>query len=358
MKKLNMKAIVFLISFLVPLYVFSHKKEKIQKEFYRLINVNPNSQLNINNYNGDLNFEVWFKNEIEIKVIIEVTTPKINKINKYIEAISVLESNDSTNINFRTTIDKTKLDASFHNGRSEFKVTYYVKHPVYLNLNLNNTNGNIYIDELSGNLNINLKNGTIYINKLTTDETKKIPFISLIHSKAVIKKSEFIEANLFYSKIIIDNTKSVKIVSEKSNVEIKNAYLASLKCNYDIVSINEVNKLDLKSKYSKTNIFKIYEYANFIGEYDDITVTNLVSNFTEATFDLSFANLDLGLTNDVCTKIVSNVKYSNIDLPKRANVDNYITLRDKRTTGTIGCISNAYSNLSINAEFSNINIHF
>lgn len=353
-KNLIMKAFYFFVGLLIFTYGVSQNKQTLQKEIVRNLSVNTSSTLEINNTNGDLNLEVWQKNEIEVRVVIEVTTEKVKFINQYIQAIFVSEALDSNYIRFTTKVDRSLLDHSFNNQRSSYKINYYIKHPVYLNVKLYNKFGNVYVDELSGNFYLNLDYGTAYISNLTTDESKKIPRIDLDYSKCVIKKSQFLEADVDYSKLNVNDVQTISLSSKYSKVEINLARIIKASSRFDDFNVNSVSKINLKTAYSDVQILEIYSSADVVSEHGVVSVKRLMNGFTDGYFDVAFTELKIGLDRDICLQLDANIKFGDIFLPKRANVDNYISLRDRRSKGTLGCISNYSGKLNIEANFCDV----
>ncbi len=349
-----MKLFICFLGFLVFSMGVSQNKQTLQKELIRNLPVNPLLTLEINNLYGDLNMEVWQKNELEVRVVIEVTTEKVKFINQYIQAFDVMEKVDSNCIQFKTKINRSLLDHSFNNRRSSYKINYYIKHPVYLNVKLFNKYGNVYVDELSGNFYLDLDFGTAYINNLTSDESERIPVVDLDYSKCVIKKTQFLEAHIDYSKLNVLEAKSISLSSRYSKVEINSTRILKASSRYDELNVSSVSKVNLKTAYSDVHILEIYSTADIVAEHGVVIVKRLLNGFTDGYFDVAFTELKIGLDRDICLQLDANIKFGDIYLPKRANVDNYITLKDTRSKGTIGCISNYSGKLNILADFCNV----
>ncbi len=349
-----MRTILLSTLIMLNLYVNSKNVNVIQKEIVRLLQVNPNTLLNIQNHNGDISFELWQKNEVEIKVIIEVESPKVKFLNRYIEAILIHEIKNGDEHTFISKVDPSKLDMSFRNGRSKYRINYFVKHPVYLNVNIQNKNGDILFDEISGNISVKLSYGKLNIKNLTSDETKKLPKIILTNAKAYIQKTEFLDAELNNSKLIINDAKSLIINSSYSVIDLHRTHYIKINSRYDNYYISDVTKILLKSKFSEIKISQIISYADISVNYGSIVINKITGEFSEGVFDINYSNLNIKLSYDACLKIDSHVIYGDIILPKRSNVDNYISLKDKKVSGIIGCISGAKSKFDIKAEFSDI----
>lgn len=340
------------------LFIFSlgvsQNKQTLQKEIIRNIPVSPNTNFEISSIYGDLNFEVWQKNEIEVRVLIEVTTSRVKYIEQYIEAISVSEILDSNQIRFSTKIDKLKLDNSIKNKKTSFKINYYIKHPVYLNVKLFHKFGNVLIDELSSNFYLKLDNGSAYINNLTADETKKIPTIELKYSKCVIKKAHYMDIKADFSNLNVIDAQSILLSSSFSNIKINSAKIIKATSRQDNINVSNVSKINLRSIHSNIMIIEILNSADIIAKHGVVSIKKITSGFTDGYFDVAFVELKIGLDFDTCLLLDAYVKHGSISLPKRANVDNYISLKDTQSKGTIGCISNYSGKLAIQADFSNV----
>ncbi len=349
--KINLLIVIF---FLQSLIVFSKDVQVVQKEIVRLLQVNPNSKLNIYNRNGDVNFELWQKNEVEVKVILEVESPRVQHLTRYIQAITIHETKNGDEHNFVSKIDQSKLDASFRTGKSKYKINYFIKYPVYLNLNIVNKFGDIIIDEISGNISIKLDFGSLNIKNITSDENKKIPQITLNYSDGVVNKTNFLDVQLGYSKLIVNESKSLILNTKFSDVEIQNAHIIKITSKYDKYIINNISKINSNSNFSDIKISTISNFADIYATYGNIFIQKIPAEFTEGIFDIKFLDLDIFIDNDACFQIYSNLIFSDIILPKKSEVDNYITFKDKRINGTIGCKTGANGKLDIRSEYSDI----
>ncbi len=138
-------AILFSMGLSAQKQVFSNK---IEKNF----SVNTSTNFTVDNKNGTIDFEVWEKNEIQIEVTYEVNTSKVEKAPVYLQAFTLNVETDSNNIKITSVINDDFLDKTFRSGKSDYKINYHIKHPVYLNINVYNRYGDVNLNELSGNL--------------------------------------------------------------------------------------------------------------------------------------------------------------------------------------------------------------
>lgn len=341
--------ILFSVSLSAQKQVFSNKIEKI-------FPVNTSTFFTINNKNGNIDFEIWEKHEIKIEVIFKVNTVKVEKAPIYLQAFSLKIEKDSNNINVTSVVNDHFLDKTFRNGKSDFEINYLIKHPVYLNINVYNRFGNVNMNELSGNLYVNLKYGKFFVNNLTSDESKRIPRFELNYSKCTILKANGLDINANYSTVNIKKALSLNINSSYSEITTDNVFLATVKSKYDRVRFTEVSKLNANANYSKFTIDFLKTEMSFVAKYTPLSINELSDEFSSLWLDVTYSDVDIQVPHSICFSINAEAKFGKILLPKRSNVNNYISYKTIKTVGTVGCVLGAKRQLNANATFCDINI--
>ncbi|MCX7861996.1 MAG: hypothetical protein N2449_03305 [Bacteroidales bacterium] len=348
----------FLLYFCLSLSILSYSQQKkiLEKELVRSKQINSDNILCIQNVYGDINFEIWQKNEIEVRVVMEVSSDKIKDLKKYLDAINIIESTEGNEIKYVSKIDEWVFNNPIKTKNLKIKINYFVKHPVYLNSKIYNNYGNVNIDELSGNFYLNLDYGTAIINNLSPDESKKIPILDLDYSKCIIKKTKLADINANYSHIQIQEAVALSLNSSYSKVNINKIMIFKANSDNDEIFIENVSKINLNTTQTKVYITQLADNANVVAKQGFVEIKTLSANFTEGYFNMSYADLKIISISNNCLKLDANVNYSQLKLPKRANVDNYINLKNTRSKGIIGCVSQYNGTLQILADFSEIEI--
>ena len=128
---------------LTPFFVFAQvtKSKEVKKHY----SVSATGNLAIDGKYGNVHVETWDKNEVDLVVSIEVTKRSDSKAQQYLDKITIdIDDASANNLSFKTIISGN-LDNS---GSDKIKIEYRVKVPKTLNMNLENSYGNLYLIEL------------------------------------------------------------------------------------------------------------------------------------------------------------------------------------------------------------------
>jgi len=355
-KKYSMKALFFLMIFVSTTFAIAQKQvftTSITKNF----EVSPLTQFSLSNFNGDIDVELWTKNEVEVNVVFEVNTPKVNKSSIYLQAFSLNINNDSAkNIFISSNINKNYLDNSFNNGRSDYRINYHLKIPVYLNASFKNKYGDIHLPEMSGSVFVKLSYGKLTASNFTADETKQISHFDLRYASMTVNKANWLDVEADYSVVKVNEVKAITLNSSYSDITINDVFSATLKSRYDKINFGNMSKLNINMNYSKLTIKFLKTDIQCVARYSPLTILDLYENFSNVWFDLSYSDATVYINNLACFNINSDVEYGKTYLPKRSNVNNYISPVSFKTNGTVGCITGATVDFSVKAKYSDINI--
>lgn len=351
-----MKIGFLLLTFILVSISFA-QKQVFTKSITKNFEVNPQTNFSLTNFNGDINVELWTKNEIEINVIYEVNTVKYKKSDIYMQAFSMQINKDSeNNLRIESLIDRKYLDNSFNNGRSFYRINYHLKIPVYLNTSFRNKNGDIHLPELSGSVYVKLSHGKLIVTNLTADESKRIPLFDLQYASITVNKAYWLNIDAKFSVVKIKETKAVTINSSYSNITIDDVYSATLKSRYDKIDFGNISKLNINMNYSILNIKFLKSDLQCIAKYSPFTIQDLYEKFSDIWLDLHYSDATVYINKLACFNVNSDIDYGKIFLPKRSNVNNYISPTSYKTNGTVGCISGATVNFIAKAQYCDIKI--
>ncbi|NSW45255.1 MAG: hypothetical protein HPY79_05530 [Bacteroidales bacterium] len=346
-----------LVTFCLLIYsaVLLAQKQIYTTHIVKNFPVTTTTTLYIENFNGDIEFELWNQNNVEAQVTFEVITPKIEKAKQFLQAFTLNTFADSSLVKFISLVNRDMLDKSFNNGRSTFKIHYHLKIPVYLNLNIKNKYGDIILTETSGAIDIKLRYGKCTINQLTADESKPIPQLDLAYASCSIQKANWLNIEADYSVLKVNKAIGIILQSKYSDVIIDDIYSLKITSKYDQIELKNISKFNSDINYSHVNIGFLKTEFQATAKYSPIYIKDLYEEFTSVTCDLYYSDFTAKINSQSCFKISSTVEYGKNNLPRRSNVDNIITPTSMKTNGTVGCIKGASSQVNIVAKYGDIN---
>ncbi|MBI5539206.1 MAG: hypothetical protein HY951_04055 [Bacteroidia bacterium] len=351
-----MKTIITFITCLsIPMIVFSQQL-KFEKKLQNSFNSNVNTVLHINNSYGNITFHNWEKKEISVDITITLFTENEAEAQKYIENADVVLMQDSDKIQYTTTIKYENLDKSFKKSKSKFQVDYVINHPVYLQINIENSYGNINIDEISGNSNINLNYGKFTAKNLAFYDAKPVSNININYSKAEIEKCTWSKIEADYSTLIIKKNTASEIKSAYSHVWINNSYGIYATSFYDDYKIKNCKKITLDANYTSTIIDTIEIDAKFNLNYGSFNIKRVSPEFESITINSNYTNVKTLIPDNACYTIDANLNYGKIDYSPKANVDKRMKNSQTSVTGAIGC-SQPQSKVSIKGNYCDISLY-
>ena len=208
------------------------KKKDISKTY-----PSGGNKLAINNSFGDVKYVTWDKNEIKVDVHIEASANKDEMAQKLIDAITVTDKQQGSEIQFKTSINNNNSQENCKNCKSSMEINYEVHLPASVTLNSENSFGNTEIPDYTGQLTISNKFG-----ELTAGALSNVKGIEVEFGKADIKSIGNITASFKFSTIVIGN------LTGKNNIHLEF-------CDATRISVdNGLTGLKLDESYSTVNL--------------------------------------------------------------------------------------------------------
>ncbi|OHX65927.1 DUF4097 family beta strand repeat-containing protein [Flammeovirga pacifica] len=224
-------------------------EKRINKSFD---NINANSLLNISNRYGDINIETSKDiNKVTIEIILEAWHSSKSKAENTLSSLSISDNSSGNNISFKTN---TPSNSSI-NDRKGFKITYNIKAPTSININLINKFGGIFSDDIDGKAFIEVSYGNLTIKELRNEDNE----IIIKYGNGDI---DFIEkASLdtkYLGKLNIGQANELEVTDSYGNINLGTAGIISGSSKYSNLNISILKgQLDYKIGYGNINIEEV-----------------------------------------------------------------------------------------------------
>ncbi|NOZ48041.1 MAG: hypothetical protein GXO79_14885 [Chlorobi bacterium] len=352
----KMKAIQYMliiILFLVSIPQFSNAKTKddFTKQFRETYEANVNTLLKISNKFGDVNLEDWDKDEVIINVTIKVKTESEERANKVFDRINIYISNNDNVISAVTEIDD-KINA---NGN--FSIDYSVKAPQYIQLELKNKFGNVYINDLSGKVNLNVSYGNLMINRLLRTDENPLNEINLAYcNKASIAEMAKAKVIIKYSKLDLLNTDKLLLFSKYSKIIIENAKSLVTEAAYDSYKLDNIDNFSSVGKYTDYSIKKVTNSINIETKFGNFNVDYISPEFKNIKSESKYGKVHLGIASNASYRISAHVEYGGIDYPSSDKLSRIKDGSEITLNGIIGENKAPKSNVIIEAKYGSVNL--
>ena len=316
-----------------------------------------NTIFEVHNQYGNLTLDNWNKNEVSIDITISIWTSNEEKAQEYLDAFDVKVTGDSSKISFSSVIDQDKLDKSlFNKFKGKFRIDYIVHHPVYLKLNLDNSYGDITMQETTGKSYIYLSYGKLKAANLAFDDTKPLSKINVNYGKATIDKCSYCECDLSYSTLEIQKNTALLLTSNYSKIRINETYSLVAKAMYDDYKITQCNKMNINGSYSTISSDTLKNELVLVLNYGNCNIKQISAGFSKVDADCKYADFTGHIEDGYCYQVDLIVFHGEIRCSPKANIDEHYGSSYASIEGYIGCKGNTSSKVTAKSTYCNFNI--
>jgi hypothetical protein len=327
---------------------FSVSAQDARKEYTENYAVNKGVTLDAETRYSDVEIVTWDRNEVDILAVVEVDASSKSRADAALEKINI-EINKSGN----TISLETELENGWsRNVKTEIRIT--VKAPAYLNLTIENSYGDLFIQELSGLALLDLQYSNLKADKLSRGNEKPYNQLELAYSNATIEEAGWMELEMAYSDVEINSSAMLFVESKYSKLLGDRAGGIITEGAYDKYYIDELDSFVAELKYSGLKFEQVNKTLNIHASYTNTKVLKLSKSFDEVEVSLAYGNLNMTMEPGASYKIDSESRYGSI---KVAGGDNLSKSKETTTTkvwGTVG--SNPKGNMNLITKYGNIEI--
>ncbi len=326
----------------------STSADDFTKSYNEKYAVQKGAVLAIDNKYGDVHCQNWDESNVSITVTITVDASSQEKANKVFDRISVNLTGSPTRVEGTTSVGSI--------SNAEFSIDYDIMMPRWINLDIENQFGEIYIAEVDGNANINLEYGdmeVVALNGAVSDLTLKF-------SKGSVDYFKNGKVHVEYGKFESEGTGPVDIYSRFSEVEIEKSERVNLDSQYDEIELGSIGQIISISRFSGVNVEKINGSFEFDSEYGDIEVSYISAGFGTGKVRNSFAGTDLTFDSKATFNVDAEAEFGDVHYPRTGSSVSKETVgyTTNILKGKIGSGSGPAGQLTVKARHASVNIDF
>jgi hypothetical protein len=348
-----MKALKFSLGVLfVFLTLTGFGKEEFTKKYQEEFNIDKNTTLQIVNKFGDVAVNNWDKDVISIEVTITVEASRQEKADDIFDDIKITLTQDGDIVKGLTELtDKIK--------NTKFSIDYEIKTPKYIKLELSNKFGDTFINEITGKSFINVKYGSLEANKLVSDNEKPLSEITLGYcDRASIKEFYWGKINIKYSKLSIDKSQALAIVSKYSRLEVEQVSSIVSEAGYDTYKIGDIQNFVCVGKYSDLSIEKLNKKLDLDIKYGGFKVHSVPAGFKSIKINAKYAGVNVGIAPDASYQLDANVEYADMDYPSGGKISKIKDNSELKVSGTIGNKPNPASTVYVQSKYGGVDLEY
>jgi hypothetical protein len=346
MKKRVFKLKSLLLSLLLIVTVsFSVSAQDARKEYTESYDVNQGVTLDTDTKYSDVELLTWEKDVIDILVEIEVDASSKSRAESALEKIDVRIGKSG---------NKVFLETDFDNGWSrnvKTKINITIKAPSWVNLDMDNAYGDLFIQEISGLVLLDLRYGNMKAGSLTRGNTKPYSEIDMAYSNAEIDELGWLELEISYSDMEINNSRMLFVENKYSKLSGGIAGGIIAEGAYDKYYFDEVDSFVGELKYSGIKLGTLHKGFDLQSGYTGVKIEKLAKGFDKFDASLSYGNLNVGLEPGSSFKFEGEAKYGKVNIDtgdrlSKTKENNYV-----RVWGTVG--SNPKSSIKVITKYGN-----
>jgi len=327
---------------------FSMSAQDARKEYHENYPVNKGVTLDAETRYSNVEIVTWERNEVDILGVVEVDASSKSKAEEALAKVDIVIDKSGNTISL-----ETELENGWSKGvKTKIKIT--VKAPAYLNLTIENSYGDLFIQDLSGLALLDLQYSNLKAGSLSRGNEKPYNHLDLAYSNGTIEEAGWMELEIAYSDLEINSSAMLFMESKYSKLTGEKAGGIVTDGAYDKYFIDELNSFEAELKYSGIKFERLNKSLNLQATYTNTKIGRLSRDFDEVDISLAYGNLNLGMEPGASYKIESESRYGNINV---ANGDNLSRSKETTTTkvwGTVG--SNPKSTIKAITKYGNIDI--
>jgi hypothetical protein len=329
-------------------------QDRVAKTYQKEFSLTSNSNIYLENRFGQVNIENWEKNSISITVQIKVDYPEGSKSDRLLKAISIEINQTGDNISAITKIDEDFMrswNRLFEGGSKDFSIDWEVKMPKNASIEMVNSYGDIFINELTGKCKIELKYGNLKANRIMKDNTDPLSSLSIGYGNATIDEVEWFKADIKYSKLNIVKGKALVIVSKYSKVLIDQVSSIVSESKYDTYSIGTIANFVGEGGYTTYRFEELTKKLDISVRYGDIRIDRIPATFESIKFNGGYTSLKAGIDPAASYMLKGDVHYGSLKFKNEGRFNRIENNNSIAVDGLVGDDANTKSKVDIVVKY-------
>jgi len=347
MKVFNSKSLLLSLLLIVAVS-FSLSAQDARKEYTETYNVNKGITLSTVTKYSDVELLTWDKNEVDILVVVEVDASSKSKAEESLKKIDVSIQKSGNTISLKTEMQK----GWSKNVKTDINIT--IKAPAYVNLNMENSYGDLFVQEVTGLALLNLKYSNLKAGELSRGNEKPHNKVQLAYSNGTIENAGWVELELAYSDMEINSSNMLFVESKYSKLSGEKAGGIVTKGAYDKYYLDEVDSFVAELKYSGLKFGVLHKSLNLQSSYTSAKILKVTRGFEEIDATLSYGNIAMGVESGASFKFDGGSKYGHVAIDKEGKLSKSKEGTSMRIWGTVG--TSPKSTIKLITKYGNIDI--
>lgn len=270
-----------------------------KKTIIKLFDVTSNDNLVIENQFGQVSIGLWDKNEIRVQITIIANSDSDERVQKFLDAVSIDEKRTGNQISVRTNFSQNSVSnwslGKWKEGgeRNFVKINYDVMMPKQNALTVRNKFGNTSIPAFQAPLTVYSRYGNFSADDLTSRQN---------------------DIDVAYGKADIGNFGQGKVDMAYGNLELSRANVLTLTNKFGKMNIGNVGKLDADINYSGAKIGTLRESGKIKLDFSSgFRIDQLLKTVENVDIQSSYSSVALPMDDDNDCDFDVTVSYGNFN---------------------------------------------
>jgi hypothetical protein len=341
---MNYKSIICISLILFLSYPLAAQNNSETRSYIKAFSVTKETSLEVINKYGTVEITPWKKDSALIRVEVKASASSQERLRKIFNGISIDITDSKLSIRAHTefTQNINMLFESFKGMTSKLisydskvEINYYINIPEYLNLNINNKYGDVYMENVTGNFSVSVSNGSFKANSLSKGSDLNLVFCDATINSVI---SGRIDAN--FSEITIGESADLTINSISSRFDIKSIGLLSTESRRDKFYIGSIEVLKGNSYFTDFRMNKLKHEIDLTTKYGSVNSDLIDKGFESVDINSGYSDISLEFDDEASYNV--DIRHINafVVLPdKNTKTEKKVINEDKKefmTFGTIG----------------------
>jgi len=319
-----------------------------KKDYSETYNVTKGVTLSADTRYSDIELLTWDKSEVEIFAEILVEASSKSKADEALKKINVYMGKSGNIISLKTEME----NGWSRKVKTEINIT--VKAPAYVNLEMENSYGDLFIQEIAGLVLLDLKYSNLKAGKLSRGNEKPYNRLKLAYSDVTIDDAGWMDMEMAYSDAEINSSKMLSVHSKYSKLTGEKAGGIVTEGAYDKYFLDEVDSFVAELKYSGIKFGVLHKTLNVQSAYTNAKITKLTKGFDDIDASLSYGNVYIDVEEGASFKIESEAKYGKVDINSDGKLSKSKEGNSMKVWGSVG--SGSKSTVKLLTKYGNIDI--
>lgn len=325
---------------------YSLSAQDASKEYSETYSVTKGVTLSAETKYSDIEILTWDKSEVDVLVEVEVEASSKSKADEALKKIDVIIKKSGNTISLETEMES----GWSKNVKTQINIT--IQAPAYINLEMENAYGDLFIQEVSGLVLLDLKYSNLKAGMLSRGDEKPYNQLELAYSNGTIDEARWLEVELAYSELDIVNSEMLFVESKYSKLIGEKAGGIITEGAYDKYYIDELDSFVAELKYSGLKFGVVNKSLSLHSAYTNAKVMKLSKSFDKVDAALSYGNLFMDVESGTSYKVEAEAKYGKVKIASDGNLNQTKEGTSMKVWGTIG--SSPKANVKVITKYGNL----